>query len=142
MNSNLNAASIDRSSSEDRSVNLYDRDRAYRLATIAQYYKNIDAGLVAQILALFSTKAVYHRGPQRHLNSKAEITAFYNNTRALIGQHEIKSIDCLGDLVVVVGRFEGTAHGQPISTLFSDFWQFGDDGLVDFRKSWIEIEGL
>lgn len=113
------------------------------ISTVAEYYRRIDQNDMDWVVSLFSPDAVYERAEASY-SGLSEIGRFFREQRLIRGVHQIDTLvansDADGDVVVAVGRFDGTGrHGDPKSVGFADVWRFDTEGLVKKRQSYFAL---
>ena len=110
------------------------------LQLIQQYYTEIDAGRISEILKLFSPYAKYNRTGEPLLVGWDAISNFFKNGRKLEGTHTIskQQIQQSGQLNIVSTRgvFTGTNNGTTVSLGFKDVWHFPENRpFANYRRS-------
>jgi len=107
-------------------------------AKVAGYYRLVDAGDVAGIVALFAPDGVYERPGYEPFAGRAAIERFYRGERVIAsGAHTIDRLVREGEAVVAEGRFEGRLRsGAVASVRFTDIWRFAPEGLVAHRTTY------
>ena len=112
------------------------RRSVFRIETVREYYRRIDAGDNEWVVRMFAPDAEYQRADSTMRGVEA-LRAFYvGGERKIRGVHTMTRLDLSrsGD-VLVEGEFRGTgAKGQPVQTGFSDRWRF-EGNQVGFRKT-------
>ncbi|MCB9094981.1 MAG: hypothetical protein H6621_07945 [Halobacteriovoraceae bacterium] len=114
----------------------------YYKQTVLTYYLDIDQGHLSEVFKIFANRAIYERGESFYLGSKSKIKKFYTEVRSLKGKHSINKISVSKNSVFVEGSFTGKHEEREIQTNFTDFWLFNTDGLIVYRKSTIDQEGI
>lgn len=107
------------------------------ISRIRTFYKNVDGNNVEAAVSIFSTNARYQRGT-RIFSGMNEIRDFYASGRVetiLSGMHAFESIEQEGNIVTVIGTFEGEYSDDTAGPVrFVDRFEFDDD-LVSHRTT-------
>jgi pimeloyl-ACP methyl ester carboxylesterase len=84
---------------------------------------------LAEIAALFTPSASYHRPGYAPMVGHAAMTAFYSGARVIReGAHTVTAVVASGDQIAVHGRFEGTLRtGEEVALRFADFFHLAPD---------------
>lgn len=108
---------------------------------VRQYYADIDAVRLKEVLRIFSNDAVYHRADAVY-EGMGSIREFFTTRRLIRGQHVLDTVACLGNAprVLATGRFEGVgANGGAKSIGYADVWQFNSNDQVELRVTYLMI---
>ncbi|WP_447764530.1 nuclear transport factor 2 family protein [Sphingopyxis panaciterrae] len=106
---------------------------------IREYYTRIDRCDTDWVVALFDDDAVYERAEAIYAG-RAAIARFFCEERQIRGVHHVEDLltSREGDRVVAIGRFRGTgAAGDARDVGFADLWQFGSDGRIHRRRTFL-----
>ncbi|GAA2258526.1 nuclear transport factor 2 family protein [Streptomyces atrovirens] len=104
---------------------------------VRRYYELVDAGDVAELVALFSPKAVYRRPGYDPLVGRRALERFYRSQRVIKkGRHTLATVLMERDGAAVHGSFAGTLHdGSEVSLRFADFFTFSASGAFRTRDT-------
>ncbi|MEF8814834.1 MAG: nuclear transport factor 2 family protein [Halovenus sp.] len=107
-------------------------------AAAKSYYRHVDAGNLEEVFALFADDIRYTRSGPRVIDGIEEFREFYENDRALSGEHSIGDMVVSGDHVAVQGTFAGKSllDDSDVSFGFADFLRFDDQGLIVERATY------
>lgn len=107
-------------------------------AAVRSYYRHVDAGNLEEVFALFADDIRYTRSGPRVIDGIEAFREFYENDRALSGEHSVADVVVSGDQVAVQGNFvgENLLDGSDVSFGFADFLQFDDQGLIVERATY------
>jgi len=107
-------------------------------AAVRSYYRHVDTGDLEAVFALFADDIRYTRSGPRVIEGIEEFREFYENDRALSGEHSVVDLVASGDRVAVRGTFEGTnlLDDSDVSFGFADFLRFDDRGLIVERATY------
>ncbi|MGW7419526.1 3-isopropylmalate dehydratase small subunit [Streptomyces sp. NPDC054813] len=104
-------------------------------------YRRIDEGDFAGFAALFHEDAVYHRPGSPALVGRDAIEAYYRDERTVAdGTHTLSRVLLSDGAVAVDGAFSGRlTNGREQAHRFAEIFEFGPDGLVTRRDSFLFV---
>ncbi|WP_240649720.1 nuclear transport factor 2 family protein [Streptomyces sp. Z26] len=104
-------------------------------------YRRIDEGDLAGFGELFGEDAVYHRPGSEPLNGRGAIERFYREARTIrSGTHTLERVLLSDGAVAVDGSFDGVlTDGRTQSHRFAEIFEFGPDGLISRRDSFLFV---
>ena len=107
-------------------------DTGLEETAVREYYRLVDAGDVAGLLALFADNAPYSRPGYPTMHGRDDLARFYGGDRVIDqGRHTLDRIVTNEPEVAVTGSFEGVLKdGTKVSLRFADFVVFGGPRIV------------
>ncbi|WP_320068913.1 nuclear transport factor 2 family protein [Micromonospora sp. RTGN7] len=114
-----------------------DSARAIRVERVRRYYKLVDQGKTAELVALFSPDAVYHRPGYPTITGREELSCFYDGERMIReGRHTISTLISSSVEVAVHGQFHGVLRdGREVALRFADFFTFTEANTFSCRRT-------
>ncbi|MFF2378431.1 nuclear transport factor 2 family protein [Streptomyces xiamenensis] len=105
---------------------------------VRRYYALVDAGRLDELIALFSSDAVYARPGYAPLVGRGQLADFYRDARVIDeGRHTVVRLLVSGGGVAVEGEFAGTLKsGEKAELRFADFFAVGPSGLFVRRTTY------
>ena len=112
--------------------------RGEQIEIVARHFDFIDRGDMGSMAELFDRDAVYERPGYSPFHGRYEILHFYKDIRPIReSRHTLDEVLDSGNQFAVQGGFEGTAlDGHAFELRFSDFFEFGTDGLIARRVTY------
>ncbi|MEU0005787.1 nuclear transport factor 2 family protein [Streptomyces sp. NPDC006314] len=108
--------------------------------TVRDYYRQVDAGNVRELVHLFAPDARYLRPGYEPIVGHDGLERFYTEERVIeSGLHSLDQLIASGRNVAVHGQFRGRLkNGRDASLRFADFFTLTDGGLIAGRQTFFD----
>lgn len=104
---------------------------------VQRYYRLVDAGDIASLLALFTEDVVYRRPGYPPIRGSRRLEEFYRDVRVIdSGRHRLTEVVVEQSHAAVSGEFSGVLKdGKEVSVRFADFFVASESGLFRERET-------
>lgn len=108
------------------------------------YYRAVDAGDIAAVVAWFAEDGVYHRPGYAPMRGRAALQEFYGGERVIAsGAHRVDQVIVEGSSAAARGVFSGTLKdGSEVTIGFADFVDYDESGRVRERHSYFDVPAV